>query len=592
MSIIQFPAEARLSEAYRALIAAGKERFRSLFDKEQKFENMVWDIRGLADRAIIRNHPQLHFTKYQTLDQPLPAIYGDAVKSWLLLSPYSNIRSLIPKLDMARMLWQAIAERRKLQQDEFLFESLCEEDLSQAEQLMMERLAPSTAHKSATRMIGFAKFLAERKLCHPLYYTTQTQRIEDTNRHTIAGQEEKMAMLPSQQTLEGLADIYRELAIDPPDRLRICLLAILAVTGFRISELLTLPLDCEVKEVRGNNPRYGLRYYKEKARGGERMFAVRWLSGTGAELAQAAITEIRTITQPFREQAKILESAIELNEISTSKLWTLDRRNGTYQMFSESLVIVPRNFFHSRKATKPSIIEAVNFQHISDFLSGRTSSRGTTKSVFERFEIREENGEFCTMHSHQLRHWLNTIAEKGGLPMEMLTRWMGRENPRDTGAYRHLSMDERIAWLKSGIRKKEVGGLLADVYHTLSEEEGDAFLAAQIQAVHFTPLGVCIHDFAVMPCEFHISCVRGCSDYLRTKGNQKERMALIQLERNTRNALAAIPNTQVAAPWRQHNEAVIVGIQAALAIDNDETIPDGTTKSPYEAGNTHFTSGA
>src|SRR5262245_25827064 len=162
-------------------------------------------------------------------------------------------------------------------------------------------------HKAATRLIALTEFLMARRVCRPLYYTPQSPRIEDANRHTIAGQEEKMAMLPSQRALEGLAEIYNRHATEPQDRLRACALAILVVTGFRISELLTLPLNCEVEEERDGKQRYGLRYYKEKARGGERMFAVRWLTTTGAELASQAVAEIRRITLPFRERARILE---------------------------------------------------------------------------------------------------------------------------------------------------------------------------------------------------------------------------------------------------------------------------------------------
>jgi len=58
------------------------------------------------------------------------------------------------------------------------------------------------------------------------------------------------------------------------------------------------------------------------------------------------------------------------------------------------------------------------------------------KSAFEKFGIREANGAFCRMTTHQLRHWLNHIADKGGLPVELQTRWLGRENAKDTEAYR------------------------------------------------------------------------------------------------------------------------------------------------------------
>lgn len=113
--------------------------------------------------------------------------------------------------------------------------------------------------------------------------------------------------LPSKQALEGVADIYNTHAKSPADRLRAAALAILVVTGFRIGELLTLPLECEVTETHDERTRYGLRYYKEKARGAEKNLDVRWLTATGAELAQKAITEIRGLTAQARERAKILE---------------------------------------------------------------------------------------------------------------------------------------------------------------------------------------------------------------------------------------------------------------------------------------------
>jgi hypothetical protein len=125
-------------------------------------------------------------------------------------------------------------------------------------------------------------------------------RVEDFNRHTIAGQEARRDRLPTEAVLNGLADIYREHAVEPRDKLRAAALAILVVTGYRIGELLTLPLDCEVRETRGGQPRYGLRYYREKSRSGRRLLAVRWLTPIGAALAQEAIDRIRKITHVAR----------------------------------------------------------------------------------------------------------------------------------------------------------------------------------------------------------------------------------------------------------------------------------------------------
>jgi hypothetical protein len=242
-----------------------------------------------------------------------------------------------------------------------------------------------------------------------LYYTPQTPRVEDFNRHTISGQQERRDRLPTDGALQGIADIYSEHAKEPADRLRAAAVAILVVTGFRIGELLTLPLDCEVEEVRGGKARYGIRYYKEKARGAEKMFAVRWLTATGAELARQAIHEIRTLTQDARTRARVLEKtphrvplpgihwaarmttaevtlalgakiaprplprhhdhegvyyrAFEveafLQSLRVSPLWTVDRRDGTFQMLSETLLIAFRNSFHPGKAVFPLRVQPV-----------------------------------------------------------------------------------------------------------------------------------------------------------------------------------------------------------------------------------------
>jgi hypothetical protein len=219
--------------------------------------------------------------------------------------------------------------------------------------------------------------------------------------------------------LLALADIYREFATEPRDRLRIAAVAILVVTGFRIGELLTMPVDCEVEEGRGGRPRYGLRYFREKSRGGAKMFAVRWLTTMGAELARQAVSEIRCITEVARRRAEELEQSqhrvpipgyhwaarmtdgevarvlglseppkqipchrdrkgvfyrafeVEnyLRSSRVARLWTVNKRDGSFQMLSETLLVVFRNFFHPARPDSPLLVEPVVIQQISDFLS-------------------------------------------------------------------------------------------------------------------------------------------------------------------------------------------------------------------------------
>ena len=166
---------------------------------------------------------------------------------------------------------------------------------------------------------------------------------------------------------------------------------------------------------------------------------------------------------------------------------------------------------------------------------------------------------------------------------------MGRDNPRDTEAYKHATMDERLHWVKEGIQSEQLHGTMANVYFELPEGERDVFLDGQIQAVHFTPMGLCLHDFAVEPCPYHLNCVRDCPDYLRTKGSQRERQHLLDVQRNTEQALAsarqaaAQTGSEIAEAWVTHHEKTLQGIQQALSVDNDESIVAGDFVSPMSA---------
>jgi hypothetical protein len=622
-------------QAVQELVALGRQQFTlTLGNTGQRFEDAVWDVTSLLTRITKRHHARLYFTCHGSQNEPLPGFYGDVVKSWLLLER-GAAATMRNRLMAVRVLWDALQQRRTGIAADFLWETVCEEDLRQTDLLMQKYWALSTAHKRGACLLSLVRFLAARGICPPLYYVLQTPRPRDFNNHTLAGQEARRAKLPSSRTLDGLADIYNKLAVEPQDRLLAAAVALLVVTGLRVGELLTLPEACEVLEKGGDKEVYGIRYYKEKSRGGARLFAVRWLTPIQAELAQVAVAEIRQLTAAVREQARVLEEnpdhivlpgvegrqwltvpeaqaflggcsrdrvnqlvrrgelvdgrwnggrAIEVQSLATHLysrrchfLWTVDHGDGTYQLLSETLLVASRHCFHSTKCTSPLLVEPLSINQINDFLRGR----GETKSVFERFDIREEDGSYCRITSHQLRHWLNDVADKGGLPIDVLTRWMSRDYPRDTEAYRHATVDERLEWVRRGIRQHALDGTVASVYFALPETEREAFLEGQVQAVHFTPMGLCLHDFAVEPCPYHLNCLRGCPDYLRTKGSRRERQHLLQIRENTVQALAyARQQVQegrqnLGQAWVAHHEATLQGLEAALALDGDVDVPDG-----------------
>lgn len=624
-----------MTEAQQQLIHQAQVRFEAdLGETGQDFDAVHWDITPLTHHLTNRRHVYLHFVRHGATDVPLPGPYATMVKCWLLLTRGTSAESLQGRLLTARMLWEAICQRRAGDAAAFEWQTLCLADLEAAETLMRTQWAASNTYKSVTRMMNLVNFLAAHAVCPPLHYRPYTPRQRDLNRNTLDGQAARRAKLPSVRALEGLADLYHHGLTEPTDRLWIAAVALLVVTGLRVGELLTLPMDCEVEVNQTGQLRYGLRYHREKSGFGPERIAIRWLSPIQAQLARTAVAEIRTLTASARERAKILEACpdrvpipgytaddwlttrqakqlLGLNERSgrvpvflrglsyrvegqhflfrvgdieryllhwrAERLWTIRTGPHTVQMLSETLLLAYRNFFSSQRGVCPLLVESLTSRHLADFLS----SRGRTASVFDRMAIYEDDGTPCRITSHQFRHWLNDVADKGGMPVEMLTRWMGRRDVRDTQDYRHATVDERLAWLKADIQEGRVTGFMADVYHGLAVDEREPFLEGQIQAVHVTPLGFCVHDFAIEPCPYHLNCLRGCQHYLRTKGDARERANLIRVQDITRLALeearqrATDDRPALAAAWIQHHEDTLRGIRVALAVDDDLQVPDG-----------------
>lgn len=171
--------------------------------------------------------------------------------------------------------------------------------------------------------------------------------------------------------------------------------------------------------------------------------------------------------------------------------------------------------------------------------------------------------------------------------MESLARWMGRDNLRDNDAYRHATMEQRRKWVKEGVASGEIVGLASDVYMALPVCEREEYLEGLVQSVHITPMGLCIHDFAIIPCKYHLNCLRGCPEYLRTKGSQVERTFLIQIQKRTEKTLQEAREiykngqSETCQAWIRNCEETLEGTNAALAVDTDSTIPEGALITPF-----------
>jgi hypothetical protein len=75
--------------------------------------------------------------------------------------------------------------------------------------------------------------------------------------------------------------------------------------------------------------------------------------------------------------------------------------------------------------------------------------------------------------------------------------------------------------------------------------------------------------------------VRGCSDYLRTKGSERERQHLVQIQQATERALFSAKeysgsgDARIAEPWIQHYQETLEGVKKVLAIDDVSDAVEG-----------------
>lgn len=575
----------------------------------QDFDASRWDMSHLLKSTTRKSDKFLYFVRYQLgmtkknvlLAEPLPAYFGDVVKSLLLLHSNTLIRV---RLTSFRVLWESLLERFGGDGSTFRWHLLREADLRRAEQRMIDLWTGGTVYTYINALIVDLRRLAERNIVASLDVEPATPCPRQTHRHTLEGNEAALAKLPNRSVLNGLADIYAKHAVEAPDRLIADILAILAVTGLRIDEVLTLSSDCLITRTLNGHEYLGLRVSKRKSPSRAEEDHVLWLTPLQASIVLPAIREARTITEPARERARELEqdpTRIPLQGVSWSdelsakevaellgysshlvitriskealprrmdgrrfiysavdveryllarrkNLWVLKRADGNQQMLSESLFVVFENFLGTLHEGKGSrrllrhLVEPITQQQIRAFLTGvhLKDGRVQQRSAFERFNIRDPHtGEVFRMNPHQCRHWITHNAVRGGIPISDMARWHGREKIDDVFTYTHMTSTERIEWLRSKFDSGELKGPFVDYYFSLADDVRDFFLEGRLVAVHVTHMGLCLHEFTVRPCPKKLACLsgKGCPEYVFDSSDAKQRASLVQIIGRTSSAL-------------------------------------------------------
>ena len=245
--------------------------------------------------------------------------------------------------------------------------------------------------------------------------------------------------------------------------------------------------------------------------------------------------------------------------------------------YSESLFIVRTNELGAQRYTYNCMIESITIDQINTSLGGRVSSGFA--SIFTKHGYVEPDGSDIKITTHQFRHYLNTLAQAGGLSQLDIAKWSGRKDIRQNAAYDHVTPGQMIQKIRDAVGGESIMfGPLAELSKkTLIPR--DEFARLVVPTAHTTELGYCIHDYTMSPCQIHMDCIN-CTDLICIKGDvEKERRLRIQLDEAHSLMLQAEQASKEqyfgSDRWLDHHKNTVARLTELLTIMDDSKVPNG-----------------
>ncbi len=599
----------------------------------RSWDETPWDLIGVVNLAGRGNgRTVVTFTNYDAIERGTKEEMSEPFLSfakayflyWQALVPTKSFGVRVTAL---RALEKALVEICGTSHPHLVTPSIC----NRATELLRKYAG---AYRMGRQLNLIVSFLSDNRLASPFQWVSPIARPKDRNRVGKEADDERAKKLPSQAALEALPQCFN-LATEPRDVVVSSIAALLCTAPDRISEVFSLPVECEVEDVHKGKPIYGLRWHPEK--GADPM--VKWIAPTMVEVAREAIRRLREIGQPARMIAKWYEDNptriylpsgtehlrdrefllmkeltdilgvtartaargwVDLNGVPTfaspdgrravlvrfedveravlvrlpRQFPVIDQRTGL--KYSEALLVLRPNEIDSRHATIRCLVEPISTSQIARGLIGGQGG----VSIFEKFGFKEPDGYPIRVSSHQFRHWLNTLAHRGGMSQLDIAKWSGRKDVRQNQYYDHMTSDEFVEITRALVEGDDrLFGGLAELAAKVPLSRNE-FLALAFPTAHVTEIGFCVHDFTMLPCQQYRDCMN-CSEHVCVKGDRVKtgrikaqlelaETQLVQAER------ALADGYQGADRWHEHHLATVLRLRNLMNVLEDPSIPEGT----------------
>lgn len=254
-----------------------------------------------------------------------------------------------------------------------------------------------------------------------------------------------------------------------------------------------------------------------------------------------------------------------------------DKKGNAVLYQDEALLIVQKYALSEHRGTKEADFTSLTDSHISRWLCGEARSAGTGNSedsVFSRLCIMDpRSGEVAKFTTHDIRHWLNTIYQNGGLTEDQIALIFNRRYQQQNATYDQTSSKVRTERLKQAVRDRIAVGQVAGTYNRIAEysrEDAEDYLRAVIRMVNPMPHGVCTLDWATTPCPHHLSCFSGneekpCAHLVIEPSHDATVEELERMQREAQLTIAALESQGVdESPTMDHFKRIRRNVDTAL----------------------------
>ncbi|CBJ52336.1 putative phage integrase [Ralstonia solanacearum PSI07] len=259
------------------------------------------------------------------------------------------------------------------------------------------------------------------------------------------------------------------------------------------------------------------------------------------------------------------------------------RKQGSL-MLHQCLFLVGVNFVGSWRSLLKGTVTLLTQGQFDDYLTDRVGgarSVNGTLSIFSRLGYVDAKGDPLRATSHQFRHWLNTLAQEGGLSQVEISRWMGRRTIDDNAAYDHQTGFQLAKRVRDRIDKGEATGSAVTTLRRIKDPvRRSEFGQSLVASAHVTDIGVCVQDLSALPCERHRECTT-CNDHFIQKGDEQQRRRAQEIFDEAQLMLRLAKAEQDdgsygADNWLAYQELVSQRASHILDIHNDDSVADGT----------------